>query len=106
MQVDVERLRAEQVADTIRAQESNRSDAVACVTYILVPIVAYLLIRDAVYHGVRKALRRQDDDRLKAAEKAERAVQAQRQATPATATRSSASPRSAPPGASGTPRKA
>lgn len=106
MQVDVERLRAEQVAELRRSRDAFDSDALACFSYVVAIVVSYFVIRQAVYRGILLASARQDADRLKAAEKAERAVQAQRQATQASATRSSASPRSTPPGASGTPRKA
>jgi hypothetical protein len=80
MQVNIEKLREQESAELMRSSDAARSEVFTCVGYIVGPILIYLLVRDAVYRGVSKALKQQDADRLKSAEAAERAMQARQQA--------------------------
>jgi hypothetical protein len=106
MQVDIQQLRAQQAAELAKASSDSGEVVQSCFFYFAVVIVGYVVIRDAVMRGILNAERHQEKQRLKAAEKAERALQAQRQAKPATASGTPASPRSSPPGASGNRRTA
>jgi hypothetical protein len=104
--INIREMQSENAERQLAELREGQSVAASCFEYFLIVIVAYVVISDAVTRGMLRAWKKRDADQLKAAVKAETAAQARRAATPAPVARSSASPGSAPPGASGTPRKA
>lgn len=104
--IDIREMQRENADRQLAELREGRNVVASCFEYFLIVIVAYVVISDAVTRGMLRAWKKRDADQFKAAVKAETAAQARRAATPAPAARSSASLGSAPPGASGTPRKA
>ena len=64
----------------VRQQQASDAEFKACAGdvgyFLLVVVVGYFLIRDAVTAGMLLAWKKQEQQKLKAAEKAERAAQA------------------------------
>lgn len=104
--INIREMQRENAERQLAEMRQSQSVVTSCFEYLLIVIVAYVVISDAVTRGILRAWKKRNADELKAAVKAETAAQARRAATPAPAARSSASPGSMPPGASGTHRRA